>query len=427
MNEQPKQPKQDGHAGRGHHPYSPSTLQARELSPCFKPRQAPVSENASEASKRGTMQHEAVERGEDHADLSDEEADAVAAAIRLVENSKAIISKNNPGIEIEELTEPFLPVDNYLIPAPNGQDWVGTTAGYPDKVLIYRPKDYAENERHALIPDWKFGRYAVAEARVNRQGHAYLLGVRHLLAQRGLKLRSAQVLFFSPHRGEAPTSHTFRNTDEDAGTFDRLYAEVLAIVRRSAVIDHAIEKKGFSGLIPDERALVRTSPKCIFCDRLPLCPAIGALGSQVALAAKPLEAPKDINGFSERDPVELAKVVVLGDILTSWAKQRRSRVVQLALDHPEDDRYVPDGYMLSPSYPRKIVKPIEFLEFLKERFGETLVSETVSIPLTKFEKVISTQAERGQKTAAVEAFGEELEAKGFTARSTVPVVALRMK
>lgn len=421
MNEQVKQ---DGHAGRGHHPYSPSTLQARELSPCFKPRQAPVSEAASEASKRGTMQHEAVEKGADHQDLSDEEADAVAAAIRLVDNSKAIVRKGQPDVEIVELTEPFLPIDDLEVESPKGERWLGSTAGYPDKVLVWRPKDYDTHERHALIPDWKFGRYAVADARVNRQGHAYLMGVAHHLAKQGLKLRSAQVLFFSPHRGEAPTSCTFR--DED-GLFSRMYSELVAIVRRSQAIDHAIEKKGFAGLTADERALVRTSPKCIFCDRLGLCPAITALGSQIALAAKPLEAPKDVNGFAERDPVELAKVIVLGDILKAWAEQRRKRAVQLALDHTEDDRYIPEGYKLSSSYPRKTKNPMELMAFLKERFGPDVVAENVSIPLTNFEKLVAAKAERGQKTAATEEFAEELESKGFTEKSTVPVVCLRMK
>lgn len=67
------------------------------------------------------------------------------------------------------------------------------------------------------------------------------------------------------------------------------------------------------------------------------------------------------------------------------------------------------------------------MAFLRKKFGPKMVLEEITIPLTNFEKRISEQAPRGQKTAAVEAFAQELEDNKLVERSKVPVVALRMK
>lgn len=400
------------HAARGHHPYSPSTLGTREESPCFKPR-----EGTNEAAQRGTLQHEAVEARSDEVGLSDEEAAAVARALSMVDNLKALIKTT-----FEEFTEVSLPVDEEVITSASGEVWTGTTAGFPDRVIVWRPEGYAENERHAALFDWKFGRYGVPKAIENRQGHAYALGMRKLLADRGLVLKTIQVTFFSPHRDEEPTSHTFREND-----FDRLYAELVTIVRRSETIDKALEARGFSGLTPDEEPLVIASSKCRFCARLGFCAKVGGLAHAIAVKAKPLKVPADVQGFNERDPLVLARDVIVADIVKAWAEERRKRIVGLAIDHPEDDRYVPEGYHLSASYPREVLDEHKLLTFLRKRFGRKIVEELITVPLTKFEKFLGEQAARGEKTAAIELFQQELENAGLTRRAARPTVSLRMK
>lgn len=410
------------HGARGHHPYSPSSLQARELSPCYAPRQQST-ESAAEASRRGTLQHEAVEKVEDNDTLSDEEADAVARAVNMVDNAKALIqTKLYEGETIDDFQEEYLAIDDEKM-----GEWIGTTGGFPDRALVWRPKGYAPDERHAIIYDWKFGRYAVAKAQHNRQLHSYMLGLRHFLWKRSLRLRSCQGVFFSPHRNEEPNSYTFRE-ETDPTVFDRIYGELVTIVHRSKKIDTAIEKRGFEGLSESELALVIPSPKCVFCGRLAKCPKIAEIAEKIALAAKPLEVPKgNIHGFDENDPEALRKAVVVGDIVSAWAKQRRARIVALAIEHPDDDRYVPEGYKLSSSYPRKVVDPKKLLALLTKKFGRKAVLEEITIPLTNFSKRLSEAAPRGEKTAAVEAFDAELEAANVVAKSTLPVVSLRMR
>lgn len=412
MSTKTDEPTTTDHGSRGHHPYSPSTLQAREASPCFKPRGG-----TSEAAELGTRQHEAVESRVDDPLLSDEAIAAVARALSMVDNLKALIAP----LPFEELVEQYLPLDSEIIEAPDGTKWEGTTAGFPDRVIVWRPTGYEENERHAALFDWKFGRYGVPPAEENRQGHAYMLGLQTRLAKQGLQLKSCQVTFFSPHRDEEPTSHTFRDG------FESLGAELVTIVRRSEAIDKAIESRGFAGLTPDERKLVITSTKCRFCARLGLCPAMVELGMPIAKALKPLKVPDDVHGFNERDPKVLARDLVVADILKAWAEERRRRIVGLAIDHPEDDRYIPEGYALSAAYPREVTNPANLLTFLRKEFGWKVVEENITIPLTKFEKRLSEAAPRGEKTAAVENFQQRLEAAGLTQVAAKPVVSLRMR
>ena len=209
------------HAERGHHPYGPSGLNNLAASPCFLNRQS-----TNEAAERGTRQHESVERGEDDPALEDAEADAVRRAMTMVASTKELLT--NAGKTVHEFTEQYLPIDDVVV-----DGWRGTSGGYPDKVLIY---ESAPGEFWVYVMDWKFGRYAVTPAEYNMQGHAYLLGVRHLLTTGelgGLRgtLKAGTVVFFSPHRGDEPSVHEFTETD-----FGRMYAAIVDTVAHARIV-----------------------------------------------------------------------------------------------------------------------------------------------------------------------------------------------
>ena len=61
------------------------------------------------------------------------------------------------------------------------------------------------------------------------------------------------------------------------------------------------------------------------------------------------------------------------------------------------------------------------------RFGEDFAWSVIDLPLTPIEDKVSEQAPRGQKTATLEQFSEELATAGLVTKSAVPTVSLRMK
>src|SRR3970282_429181 len=73
---------------RAHHPYSPSTLQARESCPKYAPMNT-----ESAASLKGTRQHDAIETAEGKPLLTDHEALAVAECLAYADN----VAKKYPG------------------------------------------------------------------------------------------------------------------------------------------------------------------------------------------------------------------------------------------------------------------------------------------------------------------------------------------
>src|SRR5262245_5402353 len=166
--------KNDNPAERVHHPYSPSTLQAREGCAKFQPdHSAPVHETA----EIGTRQHNAVETQTDDPKLLDYRAAAVVDCIKFAEER----FKAFPGGTM--LKEAYLPVDDEHILNPDWVTWqqnpkalkkdeprrlfLGTTAGFADVAIV--SKDETEGE----VIDWKFGRNAVEEASNNLQGISY--------------------------------------------------------------------------------------------------------------------------------------------------------------------------------------------------------------------------------------------------------------
>lgn len=398
------------HAERGHHPYGPSGLNNLAQSPCFLNRQS-----TNEAAERGTRQHESVERGDDDPALDDAEADAVRRAMVMVESTKTLLTES--GWVWHEFTEMYLPIDDVIV-----DGWRGTTGGYPDKVIVY---ESAPGEFYAYVLDWKFGRYAVTAAEWNMQGQAYLLGVRHLLTRGelgGLKgtLKAGTVVFFSPHRGEEPSTHEFNESD-----FGPRYSEIVDTVTRARIVRAEIDRAGGNlNAVWPKGYFRRSVSTCAFCARVAECPAIKELVSRVYARYKPAEPPVDLNGVSESDSEALASGLQVAGVVATWAKAYRERITNRAFEEPE--KCTPKGYKLVATYPVQVVKAAELLAELRTRFGDEKVFEHVKAPLTPFDKLVSSAAPRGTKEAAVEAFRESLKGVGLIEDSSKPTVSLRM-
>lgn len=371
---------------RFHHPFSPSQLGALEACPCYESQQA-----SSPAAEKGTRQHTVAETGDDDATLSDEEAAAAAAAMEFVAQHKKLleeartrevnctlallgctVAEAESAIQsVLELRETYLPIDD--------ED---TTAGTADNVLV------SHDRKHAILVDFKFGRWGVQHARENRQSDAYALSIFHAYPT----VESVAVHFFQP---AVTTENTTTWTRADV---PELLLRIKIIVARAKA---AREARDFSTANP-------STPTCLFCKHLAVCPAVAEKVISVAKKFAPLLVPSDLTPTRVSEPAEAACGLRLATLVEAWAKAFRS----LATDRALRTGVFPDGYELTSRATREIVDPAKFKQIASEYLTSEEIESTIEIGMTKIEKLLAQKAPRGMKTATVEAFQAETEQAG---------------
>jgi hypothetical protein len=386
-------------AERVHHPFSPSTLQARESCPHYVP-----AHGDSAASLAGTRQHDAVENEQDSEMLADHEALAVAECLGYADN----IAKNYPGATI--LKEEYFPVDGEHIrvgdPCPGteglvrGQIFVGTTGGYPDYVIL------SADQKTAEILDWKFGKQPVEDAENNLQGIAYMLGVKF----RFPKVERCTVHFVMPHQ-DAVDRHTFELTPE---LRDKLYLRVRAVVYRAK----------FASKLSDFSLARPSTSACMFCSLVGKCTKVTEFVLNIGKKFSPIQIPETISPNMVSDPADTALGLKVAQVVTAWAKGYRAMVTERATTDPD---FMPDGYKLIPMQRRDVVNALAIVELAKKLLPadkQAEVDKLLDVPITKVEELIQLVTPRGKKTKAVEAFGEEL-AKSGAVKLGKPFTILR--
>lgn len=367
---------------RQHHCYSPSSLQSREACPKFQSRNA-----ESEASLRGTRQHNAVEGEQDDALLADHEAIAVAECVAFADN----VAKRYPGGTV--LKEVYLPVDDEEIVvryADGGGDvFKGTTAGYPDFAVVSADGATAE------IIDYKFGQHGVEAAENNLQGIAYMLG----LAKKFPTIRTCKVQFVLPHRDEID-QHLFILTDENVLAY---YTRVVAVVRRSEE----------AARVPDDFSMANpTLGACLFCSLIGKCPKVAETVLKIGQKFAPLQLPENVNPSLISDPADTSLGIKVAQIAEAWAKAFRAGATEKAISDPD---FMPLGYVLVTST-RRIVRDARKLadigkEFVPEAAAPE-IEKLFDIPIGGIEGLIKLAAPRGLKEKTVDAFGEAAIARG---------------
>lgn len=395
---------------RKHHPYSPSTLQAREACPKFTPAQSD-----NEASRMGTLQHDAVEAEQDNEILPDHRAIAVAQCIAYSEE----IAKEFPGGTI--LKEAYLPIDSntvwhweegiaeFDIVTEDGQvspgfrrGWVrvpykGTTAGYCDFAAVS-----ADATRAAII-DYKFGAWAVEAAENNTQGISYALG----LLFRFPNLKRITVYFLMPHRDEID-KHTFVFSAAGSDNRDNLLnssnvTEFHLWLRIHTIVARAIEAHkeplNFDAAVP-------TTGTCRFCALVGQCPKVAALALKVSEKYGKLDLPVNFNPTLIHNPTDTKLGLQLADVVNAWAKSFRARATAVTISTPD---FIPDGYNLVQMQRRKVKDATQVATLAKAALPPEMAGQVdalLDIAITNVEELIKLAAPRGSKERAAEKFSE---------------------
>lgn len=359
---------------RIHHNFSPSTLQAREASPCYMPNN-----NETEASRLGTKQHKAYETG-DFKGLTDEQCEAVetcinySEAIRLQMNDRYSLAGQE---SITRLDESYLAVDDE-----------GTTAGYIDRAYI----SPCRTEAHLL--DCKFGKWPVEPAETNLQGICYALGLR----QKYPSLRRVNVHFMMPYLGYTD-AFTFQAHD-----FDKLLLRVRVAVARAkqwkADFDMGKQVKWYP-----------TTGSCLFCGRQGVCEALHGVALKVSQKFSPLLIPDNFTPSLGGDTAEQANIRMrLADLMTTWGEATRRQITMRVIDGAP----IPEGYKLVEGSRRSEKDNKKIRAIAKDEFGvsEAQIEAASTVALTKLEEAISDNAPRKHKGEAVESFQNRLKSAG---------------
>jgi superfamily II DNA or RNA helicase len=348
-----------------HAQFNPSSLSLFEKCPGFLNRTG-----TNEAAERGTRIHNALEKDEFHT---------------LVENERhlAQICKDYVESLIEE-RKPALPDYDYReirMKMDLGNDI--TTFGTCDRLLIYGG--------HGIMIDYKSGYRLVADAEVNAQAWAYVIGA----FQKFPLLQTIEFLFLIPNRDEV-TFHTFSRDDMAA-----------MILRLNTIIRRAMEA---------DPKLFNPGPElCEYCARQGSCPALAQKAlSAAAQLADGLPLPTSMLVSGDR-PDDVPKILRLAPIFADWAETAKKEALRLNLEEGLEF----EGFeRRERKNPRGITSVVGAWDVAKEHgislTDFLLACRTVSVP--DLEDLAAASVKRGSKgkpgkQAARQKFENELRSR----------------
>jgi hypothetical protein len=383
-------------APRAHHPFSPSTLQNREVCPCYESKQSAV---LHERTIAGTKAHDAIEEEEDDNELSDEDAVAAAECLDFVDSRRRLMEATHleqlralqaaaPDAttlvftEVEELKELYLPIDDEKF--EDGA--TSTTAGYFDRLLMSPDRKYVE------AFDWKFGKWEVTEAKDNLQGWAYVLGI----FRKWPTVEKVRFFFKQPHLDLLSDAIFDRSQIPD------MYLRIQVVVARA--------RKGTSEAKAGNFEMARPHvPVCNFCANIGNCEKVLEFACRTGKKFHPLGLPDDISPTVVKDPANTKVAMDLVAVLKVWCAAFRRQVTDRIL---RGEAPLPEGQKIQEMQKRKVTS-WELVKQIALKYMTPLEYEqTTESTFGALEKIISDSAMRGQKKAVVTQFKEELLSAG---------------
>jgi hypothetical protein len=375
-------------ATRGHHPDSPSSLQASEACPCFENEQRV--ETANSASAKGTLQHKAAETR----DLSilDGDEGMIHAVQKCIAYEDRIIGyfKSQYGAAPLELKEQYLSVGNDIVLDQHGSRWVGITGGYPDSVF------YLLTAGEAHIVDFKFGAVPVTPTKDNLQGMAYALGLFQYL---GPRIKHVVVHFYAPYQNwsdemqEEKYIHMFSRED---------------IPAMELRIRTVIAQKHSKNAKP--RAKVDL---CIWCAKKGDCEANKAAVLPLEGKYEDLVCPDVVAPHKLALPSQFSAALKFANQVENWAKAVKARCRDVAVSEGME---VP-GFTVVKRADRKVESVSAMKEAaLKNGLSEQEFLETLDPSLTRLETAVKAKAPKGKGAAAIRQLTSDMEENGATSK-----------
>lgn len=374
---------------RKHHPFSPSSLQNREVCACYEGR-----ESKHVRTIAGTLAHGVVETRTDNADLSDEDSLAAAECIDMVDHRLGLMElarqnalKDMPEPltvpEIREFKEIELAVDECKF-----EDADSTTAGFLDSLLIDHTEEYAE------MLDWKFGMWPVETAENNLQCISYVLGGFHHFP----KLRKIKFFFRQPLIS-LNSEATFTRDQ-----FPALYLRVQVVVARAREARERVKKGDWSMATP-------MVPACNFCGNIGKCVKVLEKMCVVGHKFFPLEIPDNLTPTMVVNTAETSLGLRLAQVVKVWADAFRAQTTDRVL---RGGAQLPPGFVITSQSRRELIDKDAFKRVALTYLSEQEYLNTLDVLFGAVEKAIQDKAPRGQKKNTVEQFQAELETAGAT-------------
>jgi putative NIF3 family GTP cyclohydrolase 1 type 2 len=378
---------------RGHHPDSPSSLQASAACAHFKNRGG-----TSPAAIAGTRQHAAVESRDLSALVDEAEVDAVTRCIAL--EDELIAQMGNAGAEdvlVEH--EIYLAVDpDEVVTDAEGRVWRGITGGSPDTRATGR---WPGGGQLALILDWKCGKNLVTPTAKNLQGMAYALAT----LQEQPNVQEVMVVFYHPHieRDQRLPEYTATFSRDDMA---RMLTTIRAVVKRK----HLAQERGWIEVPPEPHYDL-----CQWCARIGECPAMYRLAVETRAKYARVEVPAEVHPAYLSEPAGMSAVYRLSKLVETWAKAARKRVLDAVLT---EDVSLPDMRVVTKS--DRSVLDMGAVARVAAEFGvtEEELQGCINLPITKLEEVIKTKAAPRQGAARVREFQSLAEAAGAVGKGS---------
>lgn len=372
------------HGVRKHHEYSPSSLQTLEACPAFKKL-----DTVTEASERGTAQHEATETG-DLSKLTQDERAAVLHCFDVLAEAKSRL----PGCT--DLMEIKVCVDD-----------LSTSEGFLDRALISADGKYAE------VLDWKFGFGEVEHASNNLQGMAYAIGV----WRRYPSVETFRVRFITPRQATKETEHTFTQAE-----LNDAYQRIRSVVARA--------KEARSKRLLKSR-LKYASPStstCRFCGLYKDCTAATGLLTNVG-KHMPVAFIDPATMLTTEDPAELGRILDLLKYIDDFSKPVKNRISEMA-----KAGVTIDGYSLVSVAEREVVDEQSCTQVMSDTLASVgvapedtmqVIRQSYRFSLASAERALRDASPAGGKREAVESFREKLREAGAIMDGTPKVFLKR--
>ena len=343
--------------GQDHATFPPSSLSNFEKCPGFRNRT--TGGDGAEAAERGTRIHKALEKDAID-DLPDEEKGLAQIFKDYVDS---VIQENLPTLPSLDRREVRLTMD-----LGGGLKTFGTC----DRLMVYDTK--------GKMFDYKTGYREVADAEVNPQAWAYVLGAFEKYPQ----LEEIEFTFLVPNRDEI-LFHTFKRDD-----LPDMRLRLNTIVRRAMAVDWS--KPVDATILSPQPAL------CEYCDKQAICPALAAKALLVGAKLSPgLPVPESVL-IDPKRPEDIPHILRLAPLLEEWAKNARKEALRLNL---EEGLQIDGFKRIERSVPRGVTSVVGAYKAVKDKIPlDDFLLACASVSIVDLEDYFAGLAKRGGKGKA---------------------------